>query len=158
MRRFAAILACAALSGCGFAFVHKIDIQQGNVVTPQQVALLKKGMTKAEVRQVLGTPLLTDVFHGERWDYYFSLTRRGRLEERTGLAVQFENERLASWAGDTPTVNLPVMGTRTRRASAVSVPPEEGAPAPLPTSASPPLRQTCSASVSPVPPGAWAAR
>jgi outer membrane protein assembly factor BamE len=140
MRRFAAILACAALSGCGFAFVHKIDIQQGNVVTPQQVALLKKGMTKAEVRQVLGTPLLTDVFHGERWDYYFSLTRRGRLEERTGFSVQFENERLALWAGDTPTVNLPVMGTATRRTSAVSVPPEEAAPAPLPTSASPPLR------------------
>jgi outer membrane protein assembly factor BamE len=140
MRQLAALLACAALSGCGFAFVHKIDIQQGNVVTPQQVAGLKKGMTKAEVRQLLGTPLLTDVFHGERWDYYFSLTRRGTLEERTTLAVTFENERLAAWTGDVPTVNLPVLGPSSRRPSAVSVPSEEEMRAPLPTSASPPLR------------------
>lgn len=140
MRQLAAFLACAALSGCGFALVHKIDIQQGNVVTPEQVAQLKKGMTKAEVRQLLGTPLLTDVFHGERWDYYFSLMRRGRLEERTGLAVMFENDRVAAWKGDVPSVNLPVIGSSSRQTSAVSVPPRDSAPTAPATSASPPLR------------------
>jgi len=139
MRQLAVLIACAALSGCGFALVHKIDIQQGNVVTPDQLALLKKGMTKAEVRQALGTPLLTDVFHGERWDYYFSLTKRGRLDERTGLSVMFENERLASWHGDVPSKNLPVLRSASGSGSAVSVPPAEPAAAtPAAAEASPP--------------------
>jgi outer membrane protein assembly factor BamE len=140
MRRFATLIACAALSGCGFALVHKIDIQQGNVVTPEQVALLKKGMTKAEVRTLLGTPLLTDVFHGERWDYYFSFAKGNRLDERTGLSVMFENERLASWKGDVPSINLPNMASAPRSASGVSVPPAESPPAVPPPSASPPLK------------------
>jgi outer membrane protein assembly factor BamE len=140
MRQLAALLACAALSGCGFVFVHKIDIQQGNVVLPEQAAQLKKGMTKAEVRALLGTPLLTDVFHGERWDYYFSFAKSSNLKERTGLAVFFENERLASWTGDVPTINLPTLGSSQRPMSAVSVPPGESAPAVPPPSASPPLK------------------
>jgi outer membrane protein assembly factor BamE len=140
MRLLASLLASAALSGCGFALVHKIDIQQGNVVTPEQVAQLKQGMTKAEVRALLGTPLLTDVFHGERWDYYFSFSRGNRLEERTGLAVTFENERLASWKGDVPSINLPAVGASRRPGSAVSVPQGESAPAVPPPSASPPLK------------------
>ena len=140
MRRFATLLACAALSGCGFALVHKIDIQQGNVVLPEQVAQLKTGMTKAEVRTLLGTPLLTDVFHGERWDYYFSFAKGSKLEERTGLSVMFENERLASWKGDVPSINLPNVSSSQRPLSAVSVPPAESAPAVPPPSASPPLK------------------
>ena len=140
MRRLVPLLACAALSGCGFALVHKIDIQQGNVVLPEQVAQLKKGMTKAEVRTLLGTPLLTDVFHGERWDYYFSFAKGNRVEERTGLSVMFENERLAAWKGDVPTLNLPNLGSSSRTAKGVSVPPAESAPAVPPPSASPPLK------------------
>jgi outer membrane protein assembly factor BamE len=139
MRQLAALIACAALSGCGFALVHKIDIQQGNVVTPEQVAQLKKGMTKAEVRTLLGTPLLTDVFHGERWDYFFSFAKSDNLKERTGLAVMFENERLASWKGDVPSISLPAMAS-SRPTSAPSVPPAESPPAVPPPSASPPLK------------------
>ena len=60
-------------------------MQQGNVVTQDSVSKLKKGMTKSEVRQVLGTPLLMDPFHGNRWDYFFSTEVRGKVLERNKL-------------------------------------------------------------------------
>ena len=83
-------------AGC----VYKLDVQQGNVVTQDSVSKLKKGMTKSEVRNTLGTPLLMDAFHGNRWDYYFSTEVRGRLTDRTKFSVFFENERLVSITGD----------------------------------------------------------
>ena len=87
------------LAACG-PFVYRIDVQQGNVVTQEAVSQLKPGMTKAEVRQVLGTPLLTDVFHANRWDYYFSHSKGGRSRERQVLSLFFKDEKLVEIAGD----------------------------------------------------------
>lgn len=85
-------------ASCGI--VHTIDVQQGNFVTHETVAKLKPGMTKAEVRQLLGTPLLTDVFHANRWDYYFSSDKRGRPEgERSRLTVVFKDDKVVEWKG-----------------------------------------------------------
>ena len=92
---FAAVLALST-SAC----VYKLDVQQGNLITQDVVAKLKKGMTKTEVRQVLGTPLLMDPFHGNRWDYYFSTHRGGKPVERTRFSVFFENDKLVSLTGD----------------------------------------------------------
>ncbi len=80
-------------------------MQQGNWVTAQQVAQLQPGMTREQVRFVLGTPTLTPVFHAERWDYpYFLKPGYGQIQERK-FTVFFENERLARWEGDpVPTV------------------------------------------------------
>jgi outer membrane protein assembly factor BamE len=91
----AAVLALST-SGC----IYKLDVQQGNVVTQESASKLKKGMTKSEVRQLLGTPLLMDPFHGNRWDYFFSTEVRGKLVERNKLSVFFENDKLVSLAGD----------------------------------------------------------
>jgi len=91
----AAFLALAT-SGC----IYKLDVQQGNVVTQESASKLKKGMTKSEVRQLLGTPLLMDPFHGNRWDYFFSTEVRGKLVERNKLSVFFENDKLVSLTGD----------------------------------------------------------
>ena len=97
MRLAASLFALAlALTGC----VYKIDVQQGNLVTQESVAKLKKGMTKSEVRQLLGTPLLTDPFHANRWDYYFSTAQRGKTTERTRFSVFFDNDKLVSVTGD----------------------------------------------------------
>jgi len=96
MRFLASLAAAVLLAGC----VYKIDIQQGNYVTQDVVAKLKKGMTKAEVKQVLGTPLLADPFHANRWDYYFSNTKGGRAEDRTRLSVFFEDDKLVAVTGD----------------------------------------------------------
>jgi outer membrane protein assembly factor BamE len=97
--RFLPIIAALLVAACG-PFVYKIDVQQGNYVTQETVAQLKKGMSKAQVKQVLGTPLLTDVFHANRWDYYFSSAKGGRARERTRLSVYFEDDKLVAVAGD----------------------------------------------------------
>ena len=94
MRFIAVFLVSLAAAGC----VHKIDIQQGNYVTQDLVDRLKPGMTKAEVKQVLGTPLLQDQFHANRWDYYFSNVA-ARKEEHAKLTIFFENEKLVSFTG-----------------------------------------------------------
>ena len=57
-----------ALNGCAGFGVHRIDIQQGNLVTQEQLGKVKTGMSRLDVRNILGTPLLQDVFHGNRWD------------------------------------------------------------------------------------------
>jgi len=96
--RILALLACSlALSACGL--IYRIDVQQGNYVTTETAARLKVGMTKAEVRQLLGTPLLSDVFHANRWDYYFSNVKGGRAEDRTRLTILFKDEKVVEWTG-----------------------------------------------------------
>jgi outer membrane protein assembly factor BamE len=98
MRILAPLIAVLALSTS--ACIYKIDVQQGNLVTQDVVVKLKKGMTKSEVRQLMGTPLLTDPFHGNRWDYYFSTEKGGRVTERTRFSVFFDNDKLVSITGD----------------------------------------------------------
>lgn len=79
---------------------YKIEIQQGNFVTQEMVAKLQPGMTRSQVRFVLGTPLLTDIFHNDRWDYVYYLEKDGRrLEERKLVAV-FSGEKLVRIEGD----------------------------------------------------------
>jgi outer membrane protein assembly factor BamE len=79
---------------------YKVEIQQGNFVSQEMVAQLKTGMSKEQVRFVLGTPLLTDLFHAERWDYiYWRETPEGKREQRN-LAVYFDDGRLARLDGD----------------------------------------------------------
>ena len=79
---------------------YKIDIQQGNVVTQEMVAKLKPGMTKAQVRFVLGTPLITDAYHANRWDYVYLYQKAGKLTEERKLALFFNQELLHRVEGD----------------------------------------------------------
>ena len=77
-----------------------MDIQQGNYISQEMVSQLKIGMTKEQVRYVLGTPLVADIFHADRWDYvYYREPRRGAREGRK-IAVVFENGKLARVLGD----------------------------------------------------------
>jgi outer membrane protein assembly factor BamE len=75
---------------------YRIDIVQGNVVTKEQLALLKPGMSRLQVRDVLGTPLVTDVFHANRWDYIFAIRRPGTDVQRRSVVVQFDGELVKS--------------------------------------------------------------
>ena len=95
MRLLATLVLCLALAGCG-SIINRIDIEQGNIVAPETFAKLKPGMTRTEVRQLLGTPLLTDVFHANRWDYYFRNEKRGKLVEQNRFSVYFENEKVVA--------------------------------------------------------------
>jgi outer membrane protein assembly factor BamE len=98
MRLLPTLALCAVLAGCG-SVVHRIDIQQGNLVAPETFAKLKPGMTRTEVRTLLGTPLLTDVFHANRWDYYFRQEQRGKLLDQNRFTVHFESERVVRIEG-----------------------------------------------------------
>lgn len=98
MRNLATLVLALALAGCG-AIVHRIDIQQGNIVAPEAFARIKPGMTRTEVRNTVGTPLLTDIFHANRWDYYFRYERRGQLLEQNRFSVYFENEKVVRVEG-----------------------------------------------------------
>ncbi len=79
---------------------YKIDIQQGNYVTQDMVAKLKPGMTRPQVRFILGTPLVVDMFRANRWDYVYLYEKRGRLTEQRKMTVIFENDKLARIEGD----------------------------------------------------------
>jgi len=99
----AVCILAVALSACGgtkWGFPYRADIQQGNWVTAEQVARLEQGMTREQVRYVLGTPTLKDIFHANRWDYpYYNKPGYGNAEERR-FTVWFENDQLVRWEGD----------------------------------------------------------
>lgn len=100
----AALLSALFVAGCGGLSEYRIDIQQGNVVSGEAVAQLRQGMTRDQVRFLLGTPLLQDLFHADRWDYVYRLDKRsaGRVEQNR-LAVFFDTDgRVLRWQGDLP--------------------------------------------------------
>ena len=94
------------VSGCGIRQIasdgsllglvtpYRIDIVQGNAVTREQIALIKPGMSRAQVRDILGTPLLTDPFHAERWDYLFTIRRQGAEPQRRSIVALFDGDVL----------------------------------------------------------------
>ena len=82
---------------------YKMDIQQGNVVTQEMVSKLKPGMTKAQVRFIMGTPLITDAFHTSRWDYVYRFQKAGTLTEERRVTLLFENDTLKQVGGDVVT-------------------------------------------------------
>jgi outer membrane protein assembly factor BamE len=79
---------------------YKTDIYQGNVVDQKMIAQLRPGMSKAQVRFIMGTPLVKDAFHSDRWDYVYRLQKGGgKIEQRRVTAV-FENDTLTKLEGD----------------------------------------------------------
>ena len=79
--------------------VYKIDIQQGNEITSEMLMTLKPEMTKAQVRFILGTPLIQDTFHEQRWDYVYEMRIRDIVAERRHVILNFEGEKLKKITG-----------------------------------------------------------
>ncbi len=80
--------------------IYKIDVNQGNYLSQDMVDKLKEGQTKAQVRLVLGTPLITSVFRDNRWDYLYEYRANGRLQTRRQFTVYFKDDALSRWEGD----------------------------------------------------------
>lgn len=93
------------LFGLDFLTPYRVDIQQGNFVSKEMVAQLRPGMTKDQVRFVLGTPLLTDLFHSDRWEYEFHLLKRNGELVSSRVSVFFKENLLEKFEGgdDLPT-------------------------------------------------------
>ncbi|MCX4027965.1 outer membrane protein assembly factor BamE [Endozoicomonas sp. SM1973] len=83
-----------------FPGVHKIDIQQGNVVTQEMINQLRPGMTKRQVRYIMGTPLLVDTFQQDRWDYIYSYQPGGKSRVQETLSLYFSDGKLSHFTGD----------------------------------------------------------
>jgi outer membrane protein assembly factor BamE len=92
LRTFVLTLASLAATAC----VYRIDIQQGNLLEDEDVGRIEVGMTRSQVQFVLGTPMIADSFHRDRWDYAYYLTRgRSRDVERRWVVVYFEDDRVS---------------------------------------------------------------
>ena len=79
---------------------YKMPIQQGNLVTSKMMMQLKPGMTKTQVRFVMGTPLITDSFHKDQWDYFYQMEKDGAIIEKRRVILMFEKDLLAKVKGD----------------------------------------------------------
>lgn len=112
LSRFAlALAACAAVAGCSSLnenskrlasalTPHKVPVVQGNFVSRERAELLRPGMSRQQVREILGTPLLASVFHQDRWDYVFTLKRKGMPDQAHHLTVYFRGDVLDRFEGD----------------------------------------------------------
>lgn len=124
----------------GFLSPYRIDVQQGNFVSQEMVAQLKEGMTPEQVRFVLGTPLLTDMFHAERWDYAFRFEKGNGEVTSSRVSVFFKDNRLARFeGGDLPTEKDYLARLENGAAPAASKPaPPTDVPHTMPSSAAEP--------------------
>lgn len=115
---------CAACSSAFPSFKpYRMDIQQGNIVTSKMLMQLKPGMSKSQARFVMGTPLLQDSFHGDRWDYFYQYRKDGKIIQQRRVILEFENEQLKRVRGDTIPAGVdPTVPELQRR----SVEPEKG--------------------------------
>lgn len=129
--RYLLILLVALCTGCGMALPtikpYKLEVQQGNVVTSAMLLQLHPGMTKSQVRFIMGTPLIQDSFHGNRWDYVYQLRESGKVIEQRRVILDFENDLLKTVRGDViaagsdkSTLNTENIGTRVIKPSAKS--------------------------------------
>src|SRR5690606_37621557 len=97
------LLASALLTGCGyfqFPGIHRVEVQQGNIITQDMVNQLRPGMTKSQVRFIMGTPLVADSFHQNRWDYYYSVKKSNGDLKREQVTVYFSEGKLTNIRGD----------------------------------------------------------
>lgn len=93
----------AGLVGCGSNFgfpgVYRINVEQGNVVTEEMVEQLRPGLNRRQVRYIMGTPLIEDSFHEDRWDYRYLLRNGNELLSETQLTLWFEGDELVRVEG-----------------------------------------------------------
>lgn len=110
-RLCAAALIAAVLGGCStprIPGIYRIDVQQGNVISQEQLAALERGMEKRKVRFILGTPLVADAFNQDRWDYYYSLEKMGEERVQRVISVFFEDDRLLRVSGGVRAATGPI--------------------------------------------------
>jgi outer membrane protein assembly factor BamE len=91
--RILALLLPLTLCGC-FLIPHKIEVKQGNFVDQPMIDKLKHGMSRSQVRFVLGTPLVQDALHPDRWDYVYMEGKAGDVKRERRVSVLFEQDKL----------------------------------------------------------------
>ncbi|MDB5945462.1 MAG: Outer rane lipoprotein omlA precursor-like protein [Ramlibacter sp.] len=160
-----AAAACVTLAACGSVdgltsrvagsiTPYRVEIVQGNFVSREQVEALRPGMTRQQVREVLGTPLMTSVFHADRWDYVFTLKRQGVEPQARKLTVFFKGNTMDRFEGDTMPSEAEFVATLDKKARPGKIPVLEASDATLGKfpSAPPATAATPAAAAEPAPP------
>lgn len=102
-RALAGFVFALTLAGCSnleFPWVYRINVDQGNIITQEMVNELKPGMTRDQVKFVMGSPLIADSFHTDRWDYVYTLLNAKGVRTRQSLSIFFNDDKLAGLSGD----------------------------------------------------------
>jgi outer membrane protein assembly factor BamE len=92
--RISLIFVSLLLASCSWLLPHKVEIRQGNLISPEMLAKVKVGMTQQQVKTALGTPLINDPFHANRWDYIYRFVQEGQLIEEKRMTLYFEKDNL----------------------------------------------------------------
>ena len=125
-QRLLPVLLLSLLTGCsGFKLSpHRIDVQQGNALDEEAVVRLKPGLTRSQVRFLLGSPLIVDPFRDNRWDYVYVFHKAGRLTEQKRITLFFDGDVLVRMEGDLPPAAAEAAAAPAAAASAPVMPPE----------------------------------
>ena len=98
------LLTVVCLHGCGSSFgfpgVYRLSLEQGNIVTEEMVEQLKAGMTRRQVRVIMGTPLIEDTFNSQRWDYRYTVRLGQDTLKENRVTVVFDGDALTNVTGD----------------------------------------------------------
>jgi outer membrane protein assembly factor BamE len=105
--------------------VYRIDVQQGNVVDQEMINKLQPGMDKKQVKFIMGTPLITDPFHSDRWDYVYSMEPGKSERQQRRVTLYFKSEKLAYIDGDIKVTAFPSIETDKNKDRVVDVPLKE---------------------------------
>lgn len=102
LKLFTASLILILLTGCSVPRIYEVIISQGNLIDEEMMTKLEVGMTESQVKYVLGSPLITDTFTPDRWDYYTSVTQGDRKYSESKLTLYFEDKKLTNWNKEEP--------------------------------------------------------
>ncbi len=147
--RLAGLALCLLVAGCGstpgaapgsgvvgWITPYRMEIVQGNAITSDLVAQVRPGMPREQVREILGTPLVESIFHADRWDYVFTIRRRGAEPQRRSVVVWFKDgvlDRIE--APDLPSERdfvADITNVRPRPVPVLELTPEQRAALPVP--------------------------
>ncbi|WP_416191832.1 outer membrane protein assembly factor BamE [Neisseria sp. CCUG12390] len=120
----AALLGLAACSAERVSLFpsYKLQVVQGNELDPRAVVSLQPGMSRDQVQLLLGTPLIQDAFHADRWDYTFNTSRNGVLKDQTGLTLYFENNALVRAEGNAIQKSIEALQAEQKAAAEAAAP------------------------------------
>jgi len=128
-----ALVACSSVGDASRTAMHKItpykvEVVQGNFVSKEQVQALQPGMSRQQVREILGTPLMASVFHADRWEYVFTMKRKGVPEQTRKLTVFFHDDAFDHAEGDEMPTESEFIATLSKPAGKLKIPQLEATP------------------------------
>lgn len=124
-------MSASAVNPVNWITPYKVDVIQGNFVSKEQVEQLQVGMSREQVKAVLGTPLMASLFHADRWDYVFTLQRQGVEPQSFKYTVFFKGDQLERFAGDAMPSETEFISRLSNKRKLGAVPPLEATEAQL---------------------------